>query len=85
MIQPVKDDVEKYIENRKRTDKAFMKQLDSGYLKFKLTLRKRVALTPAKARGLILSGRDLPKAKAKDEAAVQDAIDTVRRRRGSQK
>ena len=30
--------------------------------------------------GLILAGQELPKATAKDEAEVQDAIDTVRRR-----
>jgi AbrB family looped-hinge helix DNA binding protein len=56
-------------------------KLEVGYVNGLVILRKRVALTPAKARALILSGRDLPEATAKDEAEVQDAIDTVRRRR----
>ncbi len=56
-------------------------KLEVGYVNGLVIMRKRVALTPAKARALILSGRDLPEATAKDEAVVQDAIDTVRRRR----
>jgi len=56
-------------------------KLEVGYVNGLVILRKRVALTPAKARALILSGRDLPEATAKEEAEVQDAIDTVRRRR----
>jgi AbrB family looped-hinge helix DNA binding protein len=55
-------------------------KLEVGYVNGLVILRKRVALTPAKARALILSGRDLPAATAKDEAEVQDAIDAVRRR-----
>ncbi len=58
-------------------------KLEVGYVNGLVILRKRVVLTPAKARALILSGRDLPEATAKDEAAVQDAIDTVRGRRRS--
>ncbi|TAK99639.1 MAG: hypothetical protein EPO07_10695 [Verrucomicrobia bacterium] len=56
-------------------------KLEVGYVNGLVILRKRVELTPAKARSLILSGRELPEATAKDEAEVQDAIDTVRRRR----
>ena len=56
-------------------------KLEVGYVNGLVILRKRVALTPAKARALILSGRDLPEATVQDEAEVQDAIDTVRRRR----
>ena len=56
-------------------------KLEVGYVNGLMILRKRVALKPAKARALILSGRDLPEATAKDKAEVQDAIDTVRRRR----
>ena len=56
-------------------------KLEVGYVNGLVILRKRVALTPAKARALILAGRNLPAATAKDEAEVQDAIETVRRRR----
>lgn len=56
-------------------------KLEVGYVNGLVILRKRVAMTSAKARALILSGRDLPEATAKDEAEVQDAIETVRRRR----
>ena len=56
-------------------------KLEVGYVNGLVILRKRVVLTPARARALILSGRELPEATVKDEAAVQDAIDTVRRRR----
>lgn len=56
-------------------------KLEVGYVNGLVILRKRVALTPAKARTLILAGRNLPAATAKDEAEVQDAIETVRRRR----
>ena len=56
-------------------------KLEVGYVNGLVIMRKRVELTPAKARALILSGRDLPETTVKDEAEVQDAIDTVRRRR----
>ena len=56
-------------------------KLEVGYVNGLVILRKRVALTPASARALILAGRDLPVATEKAEAAVQDAIETVRRRR----
>jgi AbrB family looped-hinge helix DNA binding protein len=56
-------------------------QLEVGYVNGLVILRKRMALTPAKVRALILSGRDLPETSAKAETEVQDALDTVRRRR----
>jgi AbrB family looped-hinge helix DNA binding protein len=56
-------------------------KLEVGYVNGLVILRKQVALTAAKARALILSGRDLPEATSRDEAEVQDAIETVRRRR----
>lgn len=56
-------------------------KLEVGYVNGLVILRKRVAMTPAKARALILSGRDLQEATTKDEVEVQDAIETVRRRR----
>lgn len=44
------------------------------------TAIERGELKRAKARALILSGRELTEATAKDEAEVQDAITTVRGR-----
>lgn len=40
-------------------------KLEVGYVNGLVILRKRVSLTPAKARSLILSGRELPEATAK--------------------
>ena len=56
-------------------------KLDVGYINGLVVLRKRVPLTPAQARALILSGRELPAQTAADEARVQEAVATVRRRR----
>jgi AbrB family looped-hinge helix DNA binding protein len=56
-------------------------QLDVGYVNGLVILRKRRPLTPAQARSLILSGRDLPEQTSADEAEVADAVKTVRRRR----
>ena len=56
-------------------------KLDVGYLNGLVVLRKRVPLTPAQARALILSGRVLPAQTAKDETQVQEAVAAVRRRR----
>jgi DNA-binding XRE family transcriptional regulator len=39
----MKDDVEKYIERRKRSDKAFAKNFDTGYQEFKIGLMLRLA------------------------------------------
>ena len=56
-------------------------KLDVGYVNGLVVLRKHVPLTPAQARTLILSGRNLPGQTAADEAAVEEAMATVRRRR----
>lgn len=56
-------------------------KLDVGYINGLVVLRKRVPLTPAQARALILSGRELPTQTAADEARVRKAVATVRRRR----
>jgi len=56
-------------------------KLDVGYINGLVVLRKRVPLTPAQARALILSGRELPAQTAEDEARVQEAVAAVRRRR----
>jgi AbrB family looped-hinge helix DNA binding protein len=56
-------------------------KLDVGYVNGLVVLRKHVPLTPAQARALILSGRNLPEQTAREEAEVEDAISSVRRRR----
>jgi hypothetical protein len=43
-------------------------------------MRKRRALTPARIRSLLLSGREFPTMTAKDEANVAEAIQRVRAR-----
>ncbi|HOX04051.1 MAG TPA: AbrB/MazE/SpoVT family DNA-binding domain-containing protein [Candidatus Paceibacterota bacterium] len=55
--------------------------LDVGYAHGLIVMRKRRPLTPARVRGLILAGRELPEMTAADEAAVSDAIGRVRNRR----
>ena len=39
----MKDDVEKYIERRKRADQAFAKDFDAGYQEFKIGVMLRLA------------------------------------------
>ena len=39
----MKNDVENYIERRKRTDKAFAKNFEAGYAEFKIGLLLRAA------------------------------------------
>jgi len=56
-------------------------QLDVGYANGLIVLRKRSAMTPARVRSLILSGRDLPEMTPADETTVNDAVRRVRRRR----
>jgi AbrB family looped-hinge helix DNA binding protein len=56
-------------------------KLDVGYVNGLVVMRKRVPLTPAEARALILSGRELPPLTAADETLVQEAVNAVRRRR----
>jgi AbrB family looped-hinge helix DNA binding protein len=54
-------------------------ELEVGYSNGLIVLRKRRALTPARIRSLLLSGRELPQQLASDEAAVARAILRVRR------
>ena len=56
-------------------------QLDVGYANGLIVLRKRRAMTPARVRSLILSGRELPEMTAADETIVADAVRRVRSRR----
>jgi AbrB family looped-hinge helix DNA binding protein len=58
-------------------------KLDVGYINGLVVLRKRVPLTPAQARALILSGRELPVQTAADETKVQEAVAAIRVRRHS--
>jgi AbrB family looped-hinge helix DNA binding protein len=58
-------------------------KLDVGYVNGLVVLRKRVPLTAAQARALILSGRELPVQTAEGEIQVQEAVAAVRRRRHS--
>jgi hypothetical protein len=44
-------------------------------------MRKRRALTPARVRSLILSGRELPEMTPTDETVVARSIQRVRSRR----
>ena len=55
-------------------------ELDVGYSGGLIVMRKRRALTPARVRSLLLSGRALPSMTAKDEANVAGAIKRVRSR-----
>jgi AbrB family looped-hinge helix DNA binding protein len=56
-------------------------QLDVGYANGLIVMRKRLALTPARVRSLILGGRALPKMTVAGETAVTRAIERVRSRR----
>jgi AbrB family looped-hinge helix DNA binding protein len=56
-------------------------KLDVGYINGLVVLRNKVPLTPAQARALILSGRELPVQTVEDENRVQEAVAAVRRRR----
>jgi len=55
-------------------------QLDVGYADGLIVMRKRRALTPARVRSLLMGGSALPEFTAKDEAAVEAAVQRVRRR-----
>ena len=54
-------------------------ELEIGCSNGLIVLRKRRALTPARVRGLLLAGRDLPKQSPRDEAAVARAIESARK------
>jgi AbrB family looped-hinge helix DNA binding protein len=56
-------------------------ELDVGYANGLIVMRKRRALTPARVRSLILSGRELPEISSRDENIVSNAIQKVRGRR----
>jgi bifunctional DNA-binding transcriptional regulator/antitoxin component of YhaV-PrlF toxin-antitoxin module len=56
-------------------------KLDVGYANGLIVLRKRQAMTPARVRSLLLSGRELPEMKPADEAVVVRALKHVRSRR----
>jgi AbrB family looped-hinge helix DNA binding protein len=56
-------------------------ELDVGYANGLIVMRKRRALTPARVRSLILSGRELPEITPADEALVARTVQRVRSRR----
>jgi len=56
-------------------------ELDVGYANGLIVMRKRRALTPARVRSLILSGRELPEMTPTDEAIVARTVQRVRSRR----
>ncbi|MGH7950645.1 MAG: AbrB/MazE/SpoVT family DNA-binding domain-containing protein [Limisphaerales bacterium] len=56
-------------------------ELEVGYANGLIVMRKRRALTPARVRSLILSGRELPEMTPTNEAAVSRAVQRVHSRR----
>jgi AbrB family looped-hinge helix DNA binding protein len=56
-------------------------KLDVGYANGLIVLRKRQLMTPSRLRALLLAGRELPKLKPADEAAVARVVRRVRGRR----
>ncbi|MGA2749743.1 MAG: AbrB/MazE/SpoVT family DNA-binding domain-containing protein [Verrucomicrobiota bacterium] len=55
-------------------------RLDVGYSGGLIVMRKHQALTPARVRSLLLGGRGVAEMTVKDEAAVDAAVQRVRRR-----
>jgi AbrB family looped-hinge helix DNA binding protein len=55
-------------------------EVEIGYANGLIVLRKRRPLTPARVRSLLRAGADLPASTPKDEDAVADAVQRVRRR-----
>jgi AbrB family looped-hinge helix DNA binding protein len=55
-------------------------EVEIGYANGLIVLRKRRPLTPARVRSLLRTGSDLPPLTLKDEGAVADAVQRVRRR-----
>jgi AbrB family looped-hinge helix DNA binding protein len=55
-------------------------ELEVGFFNGLIVLRQRRPLTPARVRALLLAGRELPEMAARDEGAVFQAIDRVRKR-----
>jgi AbrB family looped-hinge helix DNA binding protein len=64
---------------REQAQLEYGDELDVGCSNGLIVLRKRRALTPARVRSLLLAGRDLPKQSPKDEAAVFQTVDSVRK------
>ena len=56
-------------------------ELEVGFANGLVVLRKHRPLTPARVRTLLRAGSDLPTLTAADEAAVNRAVQRVRRRR----
>jgi len=56
-------------------------ELDVGYANGLIVLRKRRAMTPARVRSLLLSGRGLTEMTSADETIVARALKQVRNRR----
>jgi AbrB family looped-hinge helix DNA binding protein len=56
-------------------------ELDVGYANGLIVMRKRRALTPARVRSLILSGRELPEMTVADENVLARTIQRIRSRR----
>jgi AbrB family looped-hinge helix DNA binding protein len=55
-------------------------EVEIGYANGLIVLRKRRPLTPARVRSLLRTGSDLSPLTPKDEEAVADAVQRVRRR-----
>ena len=55
-------------------------EVEIGYADGLIVLRKRRPLTPARIRSLLRTGTDLPALTPKDETAVAEAVQRVRRR-----
>ena len=55
-------------------------EVEIGYANGLIVLRKRRPLTPARVRSLLRAGHDLPSLTSKDETAVAEALQRVRRR-----
>jgi len=55
-------------------------EVEIGYANGLIVLRKRRPLTPARVRSLLRAGNDLPALTPRDETAVAEAVQRVRRR-----
>jgi AbrB family looped-hinge helix DNA binding protein len=55
-------------------------EVEIGYTNGLIVLRKRRTLTPACVRSLLRTGSNLPRLSPKDEDAVADTVQRVRRR-----
>ena len=55
-------------------------EVEVGYANGLIVLRKRQPLTPARVRSLLRAANDLPALTPKDETAVAEAVQRVRRR-----